>query len=82
MPRQPSCVASGFERWEGGGGEGSKNSHAPLKIGWTRRTTSIRNHKLVMISDKNHGVQLPLYYGHFEIAEFSQYQYFIDLEAD
>ena len=35
-----------------------------------------------MISDKNHGVQLPLYYGHFEIAEFSQYQYFIDLEAD
>ena len=23
-------------------------------------------------------VQLPLYYSHFEIAEFSQYQYFID----
>ena len=23
--------------------------------------------------------QLPLYYSHFEIAEFSQYQYFIDL---
>ena len=24
-----------------------------------------------------HEVQLPLYYSHFEIAEFSQYQYFI-----
>ena len=25
-----------------------------------------------------HKVQLPLHYGHFEIAEFSQYQYFIN----
>ena len=33
-----------------------------------------------VISDQNniarHIVQLPLYYSHFEIAEFSQYQYF------
>ena len=26
-----------------------------------------------------HEFQLPLYYSHFEIVEFSQYQYFIDL---
>ena len=25
-----------------------------------------------------HQVQLPLYYSHFEIAEFNQYQYFIE----
>ena len=38
-----------------------------------------------MISDQNkiawHEVQLPLYYSHFEIAEFSQYQYLIDQVA-
>ena len=28
-----------------------------------------------------HEVQLPLYYSHFEIAEFSQYQYLFDLVA-
>ena len=28
-----------------------------------------------------HEVQLPLYYNHFEIAAFRQYQYFIDLVA-
>ena len=28
-----------------------------------------------------HEVQLPLYYSHFEIAEFSQYQYLIDQVA-
>ena len=27
-----------------------------------------------MISDQNCAVQLPLYYSHFDIAEFSQYQ--------
>ena len=37
-----------------------------------------------MISDQNrttHEVKLPLYYSHFEIAEFSQYQYLFDLVA-
>ena len=28
-----------------------------------------------------HEVQLPLYYSHFEIVEFGQYQYFFDLVA-
>ena len=28
-----------------------------------------------------HEVQLPLYYSHFEITEFSQYQYLFDLIA-
>ena len=33
-----------------------------------------------MISDPNctTRIQLPCYYNHFEIAEFNQYQYFID----
>ena len=28
-----------------------------------------------------HSIQLPLYYGHFEITKFSQYKYFIDQVA-
>ena len=36
-----------------------------------------------MISDQNRTTpdKLPLYYSHFEIAEFSQYQYLFDLVA-
>ena len=30
---------------------------------------------------ERHEVQLPLYYSHFEITEFSQYQYLFDLIA-
>ena len=38
---------------------------------------------MISKSDKRarHLVQLPLYYSHFEIAEFSRYQYVIDQVA-
>ena len=55
------------------------NHTRALKIGRGRSAAiSIWNHKS---TTAHHEVQLPLYYSHFEIAEFtefSQYNYFID----
>ena len=49
------------------------------------KIVQVRFEIISMISDQNkiarHEVQLPLYYSHFEIAEFSQYQYLFDLVA-
>ena len=59
------------------------NHTRDLKIERSRNAaSSIWNHKSTIA---RHEVQLPLYYSHFEIAEFtefSQYNYNIDLVAD
>ena len=48
--------------------------------GQARSTSSIWNHKYDF-RPKLHDMKFNLYYSHFEIAEFRQYQYFIDLVA-
>ena len=51
------------------------NHTSDFKIG---RARSAKSQAWFRNRIARHEVQLPLYYCHFEIAEFSQYQYFID----
>ena len=45
------------------------------------RKFDLKSPELFQPKIARHEVQLPLYYSHFEIAEFYQYQYFIDQVA-
>ena len=42
-----------------------------------QREFDLKSQVWFQIKIARHQVQLPLYYSHFEIAEFNQYQYFI-----
>ena len=44
-------------------------------------TRDLKSQVWFMTKIARHKVQLPLHYSHFEVAEFSQYQYFINQGA-